>query len=648
MPPTSAFRIVYRSVYDNMIPADSRLGLMAAVACLLFAFATGVTALKSTPIGWDEVNTAFHLFSNGLNKQRTVAETVAGLAKGSPEHGPLYFALLNVWNKLAGSDLFVLRLASVYFGVIGVAVAFRLAAISRDRATAPTATILISFLAFYSYFLLEIRPYALLATLSGLVLWTYWRALSCPGPVRNWRCIALFATSALLLYTHYFGAVILAAIGAYHLLLARKRANWWRVTLAIAAAVLAFAAWLPVALPALINPRHDLSGERLSFLSSLGAIAAIFSNGLVWLPPAAMGILFFSRERLGRSEVYIISVTSFAVLLIVVANEFVPIVVDYRLRYLHILALPIACALSIALTKFAASSMLRNLLIILWIAAGFVYKGTDAFGIYSGRRVQDVENPLHLQDFVYQSEHVPGHNGIILAYYPIESGAVEKRLRYYWSVLEDWDDIVNVWQDEAGDIEILSDRSAHGSLDGITANANALWLIHNPQRTDFESTDFYRGWLTNHFKSCKRIIEKVESVIEVYVKHAIPCALVADDEPFGLDYENGTRLANVEHKISPNELVIYLWWRNTIDGVYSVSLQLFDDRADRVAQLDAVIADQPIDIFSFDVSALAEGEYVLQLIVYDFVSKVSQPGEFVAGQERFERAVEILRFNVGA
>ena len=138
---------------------DSKYGLSVAVACLLFAFASGVTSLKSTPIGWDEVNTAFHLFSNDLDKQRTVAETVAGLAKGSPEHGPLYFALLSVWNKLAGSDLFALRLASVYFGVIGVAVAFRLAAISNDRAAALTATLLISFLAFYLYFLHEIRPY---------------------------------------------------------------------------------------------------------------------------------------------------------------------------------------------------------------------------------------------------------------------------------------------------------------------------------------------------------------------------------------------------------------------------------------------------------------------------------------------------------
>ena len=104
---------------------DSKIGLSVVVACLLFVFASGVTSLKYTPIGWDEVNTAFHLFSNGLNKERSVAETVAGLAKGSPEHGPLYFALLNVWNKFAGSDLFVLRLASVYFGVIGAAFACR-------------------------------------------------------------------------------------------------------------------------------------------------------------------------------------------------------------------------------------------------------------------------------------------------------------------------------------------------------------------------------------------------------------------------------------------------------------------------------------------------------------------------------------------
>lgn len=131
------------------------------------------------------------------------------------------------------------------------------------------------------------------------------------------------------------------------------------------------------------------------------------------------------------------------------------------------------------------------------------------------------------------------------------------------------------------------------------------------------------------------------------MKQAIPCDLVTDDAPWRLHYENGTQLANVEYRLSPNELVVYLWWRDTIDGVYSLSLQLFDAQSNKVGQLDAVIAEDPIDIFSFDISALASGEYSLQMIVYDFVSKRSQSGIILDSQQRFERALEIAGFEIG-
>ncbi|MDE2775699.1 MAG: hypothetical protein OXI77_07155 [Chloroflexota bacterium] len=540
-----------------------------------------------------------------------------------------------------------MRLASVYFGVVGLAVAYRLAAISKDCATALTAAILVSSLAFFLYFLRESRPYALLATLSGLVLWSYWKALSRGGPMPRWRCLALFLTSALLLYTHYFGAFVLAAVGVYHLFLARWRANWWLVTLTAAAAVLTFAAWLPIALPALINTRHDLSNTRFSFLSASYAIAAVFSNGLVFPPLVAGAIVILKRKRLSQSETYITFVAFTAAVLAVATNEFIPFIVDNRLRYLHILAIPIVCSTAIALKYAVSWRMLRPLIIGLWIAACFIYTESDAFGVFSGRRVQDVDRPVHLQDFVYESERVPSQNGIILAYYPIESGAVEKRLRYYRSALSDWDTIVNVWQDKKGAVEILTDESELNTLEGIAANSSALWVIHNPRRTDFESTDVYQSWLTRRYQWCKRLLEKTESVIDVYVKQAIPCDLVTDDAPWRLHYENGTQLANVEYGLSPNELVVYLWWRDTIDGVYSLSLQLFDAQSNKVGQLDAVIAEDPIDIFSFDISALASGEYSLQMIVYDFVSKRSQSGIILDSQQRFERALEIAGFEIG-
>ncbi len=626
---------------------DARHNLAIAVACLLFVFAWGVASLKSTPIGWDEVNTAFHLFAHTLDQQRTVTETVASLAKGSPEHGPVYYALVNIWNAIAGSDLFVLRLFSVYIGAIGIAVAYRVALLTCDRSLGQTAMILASFTAFYLYFMLEIRPYALHATMSGWVILAYWRVLNQSSRVARRRYLALYLSAALLLYVHYFAAFTLAAIGIYHLLLARKRANWWRITMVLIMAGLSFAPWLPVALPALINPRHDLSDVNLSLVASLHAIAVAFTNGLLLPPFVAGAFAFYQRKRMSQSEKYIVTIAVLAVALIIVTNHLVAFLVEDRLRYVNGLALPILCATAVAFKYVKGWRVLRYLLVVLWIGACLAFIGSETYGAYTGKDIQNRVNSLHWQDFVYEAERLPGHNELILAYYPIETGAVSKVRRYYQSILKDWLHLIVVWQKEDGEVEILSNLTTYNSPENIAANTNAIWVIHNPLRTNLESTDVYTGWLTNEYNLCRRYIEKAESIIDYYVKRAIPCQLITDERPFSIKYENGTWLGNVKHERVAGELKIYLWWRHSLSGMASVSLQVFDDQANKVDQLDAVISREPIDILAFDITTLPAGEYVVNLIVYDFASKVSYSGEIVESQQRFERAVQIAGFTVG-
>ena len=638
----------FKRIISRLKQVDARYSLAIAVCCLLFVFAWGVTSLKSTPIGWDEVNTAFHLFSHSLDEQRNVPETVASLAQGSPEHGPVYFALVNFWNAIAGSDLFVLRLLSVYIGTIGVAVAYRVAALTRDRSLGQAAMILTSFMAFYLYFMLEIRPYALHATMSGWVILSYWRVLSASNRVPRRKYLEFYLSAALLLYVHYFAAFTLAAIGIYHLLLARRRANWWSVLMVMLAAGFSFAPWLPVAMPALINPRHDLSAVNLSAVASLHAIALAFTNGLLLPPFVAGAFALYKRKQMSQSEKYIVIIAVLAVALIIGTNQFVAfLVADSRLRYLNGLAIPIACATAVALNYVNGWRVLRFPLVVLWIASFFAFSHSETYGVLTGKRVQNRDSALHWQDFVYESDNLPGHNELVFGFHPIESGAIHKQLRYYRSILKNWAHLIVVWQDEAGEVEILSNLSTYRMLEEISANTNALWVIHNPLRTDFESTEVNSGWLKRDYKLCRRYVEKAESLIDYYVKRAIPCELVTDQQPFAIKYEDDTWLGNVKHKREADKLMIYLWWRRSLDGLSSVSLQVFDDQSNRVDQLDAVISREPIDIFSFDIASLPAGEYVVKLIVYDFASKASFGGEIINGKQQFERAVQIASFTLG-
>ena len=119
------------------------------------------------------------------------------------------------------------------------------------------------------------------------------------------------------------------------------------------------------------------------------------------------------------------------------------------------------------------------------------------------------------------------------------------------------------------------------------------------------------------------------------------------DEPLAILYDNGSALDNVLVERSQDELSVYFWWREIIEGDYSFSLQIFDEQSNRVAGSDAVIRDAPLDLRRLDISALPAGDYTLHLIVYHFETGASVPGRVAGNHEPFERAVQLARFSVG-
>ena len=156
----------------------------------------------------------------------------------------------------------------------------------------------------------------------------------------------------------------------------------------------------------------------------------------------------------------------------------------------------------------------------------------------------------------------------------------------------------------------------------------------------------FAEWLTDHFQNCNRFLDKPEVVIDFYLKRNIPCDLITDAQPFEVSYSNGAKLANVIYELDSDSLAIYLRWLRTIDATYSFSVQLFNDEAEKVGQLDRVISGDPIDFATFDLAGLAPGDYVAKLIVYDRESMLSQPGVSLQDNLAFEREVDILSFSI--
>ena len=203
-----------------MVIRDVRFLLVAA--CLLALYVLGVTNLQAEPISHSEWNTQQHLFKTYLDPAYTVSETLASVSANSAQHGPLYFVLLNIWENLAGRDLFSLRMFSVFCGTLAIAFTYRLASISGDRDVAPIAAILTAFVAYLIFYAQLVRMYSLLALLVAVVAWAYWQVVSAKSapPARTWA--SLVVSAAALIYTHYYGMIVLAAIGLYHLFFVAK------------------------------------------------------------------------------------------------------------------------------------------------------------------------------------------------------------------------------------------------------------------------------------------------------------------------------------------------------------------------------------------------------------------------------------------
>lgn len=618
---------------------------LLALICVVFVFSVGVANLKTDPIENDEFRTLNHIEPVWLSQTRTIPETIKSVSLLSPQHGPLYFIILNVWRKLVGSDLFSLRFLSTLFGVLSIAMVYRLAIITGKRQDGITAALALSFLAFYVFHVHYLRMYTLLTLACGYVLYSYW-SLSQARSASRWNWISLFAASALMSYIHYMGSLVMLAIGIYHIFLAPRNRRWWLVLAVLALAGLMFLPWLPVVYSGLAQHKLDATAIRLPPLEAIRATLSVNANGILVLPPLVAGLIMVNVGRISRAEKYLVFVAAATLVSLALLNHFAPIFVANRMRYLLVLTIPYCCLAAIAFRWLPSSKLLRVAVAAIWCMSFFYYVRSEDYLTFTNIVQHETEKIPNYQTFVYESHKLPGHNELILSFHPNMKLSSNKTLPYYRKIIPRWAYIVHMTYDSQGDLVIQSGHTKYGSLEAIAENSTGIWVLHNPRETDLMSLPVFENWFLQHFKMCRRYVEQNVSIIDYYVKLSIPCNLIAAETPNGISYANGTELANYVIDLGDGELKVYLWWRRAINREYSFSVQVFDESFQRHQQHDQVISGEPIDVVIMDVSSLPEGEYTVQFIVYDFESKQSQPGKILPTGLGFERATDLYAFTI--
>ncbi|MBN1844853.1 MAG: glycosyltransferase family 39 protein [Sedimentisphaerales bacterium] len=189
-------------------------------------------------------------FDEGVSIARS-DQSLSGLLANARRAGgnpPGYFLLLHYWIGLFGRGEAAVRMLSVVFGALCLSLAYRMGRLLFDRRTACLTLLLVALSGFHFYYAQEARCYAMLAALGllSMELFIRWRRRP-TAPL----AAGYLVTSIALVYTHYYGPLLLAAQNLFLLAFGLDPARrtpiaWRRWILLQGAAALSFVPWMHI------------------------------------------------------------------------------------------------------------------------------------------------------------------------------------------------------------------------------------------------------------------------------------------------------------------------------------------------------------------------------------------------------------------
>jgi hypothetical protein len=164
-------------------------------------------------------------------------------------HPPIHEIIAYIWLIFGGFDHpWAFRVLSVFLGLPALPLAFQIGRRLGGPRLGLSALTLLALNPWFLFLLILFRPYSLAITLGAWGVWIVLGLLDRPTP-RRWAAWTL--AQGLLLFTHYYGALLIAAL--WLTLLRRRPRGWPQGLLASTPAAALFALWLYHALPGSIE-----------------------------------------------------------------------------------------------------------------------------------------------------------------------------------------------------------------------------------------------------------------------------------------------------------------------------------------------------------------------------------------------------------
>ncbi len=555
------------------------------------------------------------------------------LSSNSPQHVPGYFVILAGWAALTGWTPFGLRALALLIGLLAVAWTYRLGADWLGWRGGVYAAAALALGAFFIYFTHEVRMYTMIAFLTVFVLWIYGRIASRRREPRRIEWAALFTGALFLLYTHLFGALVLAAVGLYHLLFVPKNRRWWIVAIVLAVVGVSLVPWMQVLLQGVRNV--GLGEEPLPPLAIFTEMLHLFSSGnpieLALL--AGLGALAVLRRERGALQVWFFLVVIFVLTL--AANQVRPMISEGRTRYLIHLwpLLALLVALGLTMLEKLRWGRLAVALLAVWLGFGIANTLNADF-------LAEMDGPRYLKDYPPLREIVAAANAhaqpddLLISF--SRQGHVFEIFRFFTVGQFHTQNLV-----PQGYFATLPEARTTGEmrLDLLrTLNSRlTVWLAYEPQ-TAPEQLAPYRAVLMEDYTLCAAPVERPDFVMERYHLTVIGCLEVDEPQTRLVHYPAGIDLRGIVTGVDTEQgrLLVAAGWsvgEEIPASTYSVSLKLWDASGEFVTQADVGLRPagfgwQLIPVPLVDVPA---GDYTLTAAVYNWSTGERLTGEHDTG-----------------
>ena len=541
-------------------------------------------------------------------------EVLSTVALRSPEQALGWPLLLSVWGRLVGWSEVATRALPLFGGLLALAWVYRT---GHDLFTAQTgffAALLLSASLFPQTNMLHARAFTMVMLFSAWSMWAYWRnALSPRAPGLRAQASLLIGMTGLL-YSQYFGVLLLPVLGLFHLLFVPKNRRWWRTVLLSGLAALIAALQLPAFIYGLelTESSEKLHSNALTPLQLLAQFLRYLVNGtlsptpqvatlLAILLPLALVIatlLHLRSKRKADAFWFLVFVSATLLLLFTAINEALRVVTERRMRYLIALWPPIALLTGYGLRQMAgAHRRLAAVLLALWLILGVTLALTTDLRYELGYFAQSnihrvfpvIREQISTSDFLIQDSRVA----------PTDT-------RRYYAVLLDTDRAtVGRYQDDP-----------YETIRPVQAAYPYVWLLYlSKDRVGFADLPQELGRVL-----CERVLDEWGYTLERYALHSVENC---PDKPVRLAYDSDIRLTVPKITVSDDLLRLDAHFRSADERLlarYSLAVHVFDQLSERVAQDDVGVGPGAIVPLrsEIDVSALPPGDYELRVALYDW------------------------------